>query len=240
MKLGFDNEIPLPIRIKTFYVIGDCLRSNLPNQEKLGMDYFSTQKQTFESSSIMYLIQLAIGKRTDFDLRMASLYLLECYLYKNHAAQITILNQITTSNEQKSDLNQSMSIAHLLLNSIESWEVFRKNPFPCWSTCMFLSHCLLFNREAKELALHISLEANDQNASSSLPLLSSVVHYLMFSSQEQADIRFQLGFLSLLCIWLYECPKAVSTFLNEGAHLQFVNIDLIHILSISSIYTFFF
>jgi hypothetical protein len=56
-----------------------------------------------------------------------------------------------------------------------------------------------------------------------LDLLTNVSHSLMVATREGADIRVQIGLLCLLCTWLYEFPKGVTSFLSESANLQFVS-----------------
>ena len=46
---------------------------------------------------------------------------------------------------------------------------------------------------------------------------------LVYANREGADIRVQIGLLSLMCTWLYESPDAVKEFLTEGSNVQFVS-----------------
>ncbi|KAJ3051862.1 hypothetical protein HK097_007134 [Rhizophlyctis rosea] len=45
---------------------------------------------------------------------------------------------------------------------------------------------------------------------------------LVYANREGADIRVQIGLLSLMCTWLYESPDAVKEFLTEGSNVQFL------------------
>lgn len=231
LALGFNDEIFSSIRIRAFYIIGDCLRSNPLNHERLEMSSVpksSSERDDAQSSpkaSIVYLTHLTVGKDVEFHLRIAALYVLECYLYRNSGAQISLIaSMMTPLNEGEAARQENTGFANLLFGAIELWDVSRKNPFECWCSCVLLSHCLQANRKAKEMALNVCLSQDEGNerSFSTLNLLSAIVHFLMFSSQDQADIRIQFGFLSLLCVWLYECPDAVAGFLKESAHLQFV------------------
>jgi hypothetical protein len=230
-------------------VIGDCLRLNPPNQDCLetAMMILSSEDEqeeteaSYTSTGISFLVYGVISYDMEFQLRMAILYVLECYLYRNVNAQIALLTAwliplpspsspiiealaAPPLPQPKTEMTM-MGNHHLLLDAIQQWDVSRKDPFVCWCSCVLLAHCLQSNQKAKILALHSieEEEEEEEDRVSALTLLSIIVHGLMFSSQDQqVDTRVQLGFLSLLCIWLYECPEAVSEFLKESAHLQFV------------------
>ena len=223
--------MPTSIRIRALYVIGDCIRSNLPNQEQFkslqstSIEQQDRERQLSWTSSADHLVGITVNGEIPFNLRMAALYTLECYLYRNSPAQIDLLtNIISPPYTTEGSRFMFTNFIRLLFDSIELSEVSRKDPFPCWCACVLLSHCLQSNPKAKEIALKsvLSQEENSQNASSSLRLLSAITHSLIFSSQDQANVRIQLAFLSLLCIWMYDCFEAITEFLEESASLQFV------------------
>lgn len=57
-----------------------------------------------------------------------------------------------------------------------------------------------------------------------VPLLHQVMAALMLSSKESPTAsRAPIGYLCLLCIWLFESPSSVKQFLSEGIHVQFVS-----------------
>jgi hypothetical protein len=228
--------MPTSIRIRALYVTGDCIRSNPSNQEQfksaqpMGIEQQDKERQSSWTSSIDHLVGLTVNGGVPFNLRIAALYALECYLYRNSPAQINLLTSIlsppyTTEGSRLIFTN----FIRLLFDSIELSEVSRKDPFPCWSACVLLSHCLQSNSKAKEMALKcvLSQEENGQNASPSLRFLSAITHSLIFSSQDQANVRIQLALLSLLCIWMYDCFEAITEFLEEGASLQFVGQSIV-------------
>lgn len=228
----------MSMRIRALFVIGDCIRSNSLSQEQFQLVQPVNSKLYYTTISVSsrnstdYLIGLTIEEKTEFDLRIAALYALESYLYKNLNVQMIILSSMMFFPEDtKSYKYLSRKFVELLLDSAELCEISRKDPFPCWCSCVLLSHCLQSNHKAKLEALNIVLPQNDndQNGLPTLNLLSAITHSLMFSSQDNVDNRIQLGFLSLLCIWLYDCFEAVAEFLKESANLQFVRSEIIRI-----------
>jgi intracellular protein transport protein USO1 len=57
-----------------------------------------------------------------------------------------------------------------------------------------------------------------------VPLLHQVMAALMLSSKEApAASRAPIGYLCLLCTWLFESSSSVKQFLSEGIHVQFVS-----------------
>jgi len=47
------------------------------------------------------------------------------------------------------------------------------------------------------------------------------------ATKENVDVRVLIGFLCLLSVWLYDCPKAVGEFLKEGAHISILIEEII-------------
>jgi hypothetical protein len=56
-----------------------------------------------------------------------------------------------------------------------------------------------------------------------VPLLHQVMAALMLASKEASNqSRAPIGYMCLLCVWLFESPSSVKQFLSEGIHVQFV------------------
>nr|CAG8501137.1 10257_t:CDS:10 [Entrophospora candida] len=51
-------------------------------------------------------------------------------------------------------------------------------------------------------------------------LLNSVAKNLMMATRQNADVRVLIGYLCLLCVWLWDSPQCVKQFLSDSAHLQ--------------------
>lgn len=54
-------------------------------------------------------------------------------------------------------------------------------------------------------------------------LLDLIAKNLMMATRQNADVRVLIGYLCLLCVWLWDNPHCVKQFLSEPAHLQTVS-----------------
>ncbi|CAG8766222.1 18256_t:CDS:2, partial [Acaulospora morrowiae] len=72
---------------------------------------------------------------------------------------------------------------------------------------------------SKEMARAISIDGGD-GKEEHVSLLHSIAGNLMLATRQNADVRVLVGYLCVLCIWLWDSPQSVKEFLSEGTHLQ--------------------
>ena len=125
------------------------------------------------------------------------------------------------------------------------------DPYRPLFACLLLSHLLRNSEHAKKLAREITFPADSihpdpdtaiADDDDRVSLVQLVVGNLMMASREQTDAvnraakegrihsqeeedwtRVMVGYLVLLCTWLWDSPKTVKEFLNESANLQVVS-----------------
>jgi hypothetical protein len=115
------------------------------------------------------------------------------------------------------------SAGSLLLEVIENWEQAHPDPYKVWFACAIMSYAIQNNEKSKEIAGGIVF-GEEENGEEPVPLLHHIVaHLLMSAKNPSTNARIPIGYLCLLCIWLYESPKSVSLFLSESTHVQFVS-----------------
>lgn len=106
---------------------------------------------------------------------------------------------------------------------IENWEQSLDDPYKVWFACDILSHIVRNNERAKEIAGSIVF-GDEAKGEDPVPLLHQIVAQLLMSTKNPAtNARVPIGYLCLLCTWLYESPASVSLFLAESTHVQFVS-----------------
>ena len=52
----------------------------------------------------------------------------------------------------------------------------------------------------------------------------------MIATKQNADVRVLIGYLCILCIWLWDSPISVKEFLSESSHLQMVFLNIMNSL----------
>ncbi|WVQ99647.1 hypothetical protein IAU59_006786 [Kwoniella sp. CBS 9459] len=145
--------------------------------------------------------------------------------------------------------NQPSSAGSLILSGLlelphSSSETF--DPYRPLFSCLLLSHLIRNSEHGKKLARDISFPSGDSGDSAiaddddKVSLVQLVVGNLMMAAREQTECvnraakeglttglpeeedwtRVMVGYLVLLCTWLWDSPKTVKEFLSESANLQ--------------------
>ena len=122
------------------------------------------------------------------------------------------------------------------------------DPYRSLFACLLLAHLLRNSEHAKKLARALTLPGLGSEDSAivddedKVSLIQLVVGNLMMAEREQAECanraakegklaesteeedwtRVMVGYLVLLCTWLWDSPKTVTEFLSESANLQVV------------------
>lgn len=122
------------------------------------------------------------------------------------------------------------------------------DPYRPLFACLLLSHLVRNSEHAKKLAREVSLPSGDsdsavQDDDDRVNLVQLIVGNLMMAGREQTECanraaregkqqgsteeedwtRVMVGYLVLLCTWLWDSPKTVKDFLSESANLQVVS-----------------
>lgn len=93
------------------------------------------------------------------------------------------------------------------------------DPYQTWMASVLMFHLLFENTEAKSVAMGVT-EGNAENGEEVITCIQTIVGNLITGIQRGDDERISLGYLMLLCGWLFEDPDAVNDFLGEGSSIQ--------------------
>lgn len=125
------------------------------------------------------------------------------------------------------------------------------DPYRPLFACLLMAHLVRNSEHAKKLARELTFPSGDMDPDSAVAtddddrvsLVQLVVGNLMMASREQTECvnlaakegksaagaeleedwtRVMVGYLILLCTWLWDSPKTVKEFLSESANLQVV------------------
>lgn len=119
------------------------------------------------------------------------------------------------------------------------------DPYRSLFSCLLLAHLVRNSEHAKKLARDVTIPSADEQSADDedkVGLVQLIVGNLMMASREQTECvnraakegkspgsteeedwtRVMVGYLVLLCVWLWDSPKTVKEFLSESANLQVV------------------
>ncbi|KAJ3337518.1 Vesicle-mediated ER to Golgi transport protein [Gonapodya sp. JEL0774] len=160
----------------------------------------------------------------EFAVRTAAAYAVQCYLHNNPDGQLAIAatlrappadnpdTQVALASNSSSQLapdDRPHSAGSLLVEALIDWRGARKDPFRSWFAAVEMLHIVRKNETTKGLLAAISVQ-------------DEVFQSIILAAREQLDVRVQCGLYSLLCTWLFEFPKGIGMFLEEGVNLQFL------------------
>jgi hypothetical protein len=93
------------------------------------------------------------------------------------------------------------------------------DPSRLWFASVLLLHLIWDDRDAKRLLMKVS-EGDADSGEEVVTCIQAIAGNLIAAIQRDEDERLLIGYLMLLCGWLYEDAAAVDDFLQEGSLLQ--------------------
>jgi hypothetical protein len=249
--LAFCPRIPNKLKCQAFYAIADIIRGNTTNQDSFAKHVIrsgevidptspviTSPRRTRSQSKfdlappplpiLLILVQIILtpSKNDEFSIRAAAAYTFQCYVNNNPDGQLALLTTLMpppedNPNDEINDKPQTPGT--IILSSLLEWNTTRKDPYKTWFAAVLLSHILMKNEQCKLMALKLNLYEYDEQIS----LLHKCMYSYITATKENVDVRVLIGFLCLIAVWLYDCPKAVSEFLKEDAHISILIEEII-------------
>jgi hypothetical protein len=93
------------------------------------------------------------------------------------------------------------------------------DPYQTWMAAVLLFHLLFENAEAKSIAMGVT-EGDAEAGEEVITCIQTIAGNLITGIKRGDDERISIGYLMLLCGWLFEEPDAVNDFLGEGSSIQ--------------------
>ena len=113
--------------------------------------------------------------------------------------------------------DQIPNVLSILVEPPES----RRNadPYQTWMASVLMFHLVFEDPEAKAVALKVT-EGDAESGEEVITCVQSIAGNLITGIHRGDDERISVGYLMLLCGWLFEDPDAVNDFLGEGSSVQ--------------------
>lgn len=236
VQLGLCSNAPSIVRTEALYAIAYVVSSNVENQTMFAKVVVASPPQGEQlpgipRPAIVSLISIAVnedqGTTYSYSSRAAATYVVYSCLEENSDAQLVLASTLKVPPEDNINSkfpDKAHSAGSLLLEVIENWEQSLADPYKVWFACDILSFIIRNNEHAKEIASSIAY-GDETKGEDPVPLLHHIIAQLLMATKNpQTNARIPIGYLCLLCTWLYDSPVSVSLFLTESTHVQFVSI----------------
>ena len=163
------------------------------------------------------LLDVSLGPSTNFafDVRLAACECLKAYLGGHAAIKLYFLRRAVEGHVSERD--EPDNILTILLE--DSGPSRSSEPYRTWVASVLLFHLLYDDPDAKALAKGVA-EGNAEDGEEVVTCIQALSANLISSETKNEDPRVAIGYLMVLCAWLYEDPDAVNDFLGEGSNVQ--------------------
>ncbi|KRZ91597.1 General vesicular transport factor [Trichinella sp. T8] len=204
MNLLLSPEITAKVLTSVVLAVAEVIRGNQANQ-----DYFETVATNSEcSQNIVVILLLSMTNSSrPFGLRLATLYCLQSFLYKNDHGKAHLVQTLLPSTAEV----EQVTAGHLICTGLVS-----SDPLDQWLCACLLMHACIWSTDEKECLLRVQLATDVSEPPKSL--LQQVTSILLRSHHYQVRI----GLLMLLSGWLAHSPLAVSHFLQQPDNVTYL------------------
>ena len=163
------------------------------------------------------LLDLALAPSSTyaFDVRLSACDCLKAYLCGHAAIRLHFLRRAIEGHT--SDQAEADNIITILLDHPQSSRGI--DPYRFWVSAVLLFHLLFEDFEAKNIAMSVA-EGDAEKGEEVITCIQTLSSNLISGEQKDEDPRVSIGYLMILCGWLYEDHEAVNDFLGEGSNVQ--------------------
>lgn len=230
LEVAFHHHIDMMIRAEALATSADIIRGNGTLQEAFAqLDVRSTQTEMPpqvnghtqdkprqpRDNVISGLLDLALAASSldAFDVRLSACECLKAYFWGHAPIRLFFLNRaIEGHNRHEAD-----NIISILVEDLDSRR--GSDPYRCWIAAVLLFHLLYEDFEAKNIAMAVA-EGDASTGEEVVTCIQTLTGSLITGEQKVEDERVSIGYLMVLCGWLYEDHDAVNDFLGEGSSVQ--------------------
>lgn len=158
-------------------------------------------------------LALAPSSMQAFDVRLAACECLKAYFFGHAPIRLFFLRRAIDGHTRR----EADNIISILVENPENGR--GTDPYRFWVASVILFHLLFEDFEAKNLAMTVA-EGDASAGEEVITCVQSLAANLVSGKQKGEDERVSLGYLMVLCGWLYEDHDAVNDFLGEGSSFQ--------------------
>lgn len=149
-----------------------------------------------------------------FDARLAACDCIKAFYHNHQAIRKHFLSRAIEGH--KSGQDETANILTILLRPAEN---VSSDPYKIWFAAVMVFHLVFDDSETKALAMGL-VEGDASKGEEEVTCIQTIAANLVECLQKGEDDRISIGYLMLLCGWLFEDPDAVNDFLGEGSNVQ--------------------
>ncbi|KAF7597532.1 hypothetical protein BBP40_000010 [Aspergillus hancockii] len=231
LSTAFSQRFSVNVTSKALATCADLIRGNQPLQERFGdVEVFWGAQPTENAANgdlakqglqrinvIEALLKLSLEPATLqlLDARLAACECVKAFFANHTGIRIHVLRRAIDGHLSGQDEIPNILTALLVPPDSRG----NTDPYQTWMASVLMFHLLFENAEAKTIAMGVT-EGDAESGEEVITCIQSIVGNLITGMQRGDDERISLGYLMLLCGWLFEEPDAVNDLLGEGSSIQ--------------------
>lgn len=149
-----------------------------------------------------------------FDVRLSACECIKAYVSGHGQIKLFFLRRAIDGH--MSDHHEADNILTILLEDPDARGV---DPYRPWIASVLLFHLLYEDFDAKNIAMAVK-DGDAETGEEVITCVQTLTGNLISGERKGVDDRVSIGYLMILCAWLYEDHDAVNDFLGEGSNLQ--------------------
>lgn len=226
--LAFTSSFSTSLKAKSLTTCADIVRGNTGLQERFGDLTVSLGPQTKSPNNkpingvnttnvIQALLEIILTPAPAglLDVRLSACECVKAFFFGHSAIRSHFLRRAIEGHQGGDD--EIPNILTVLIHGPDSRGVV--DPYQSWMASVLLFHLIHDDSESKSVAMRVT-EGDAANGEEVITCVQAIAGNLVAAMQKGDDERICIGYLMLLCSWLFEDPDVVNDFLGEGSSVQ--------------------
>ncbi|KAJ6191071.1 hypothetical protein N7519_001092 [Penicillium mononematosum] len=229
MAIAFGRRFSVSVTSKALSTCADLIRGNSPLQERFGDievlwgsyprgdKAVNGDNEPLRINVIEAFLKLSLEPAPNnlLDARLAACECMKAFFAHHPGIRMHVLRRAIEGHTSGQD--RIPNILSVLLTAPEARG--NADPYQVWMACVLMFHLLFDDAQAKATAMAVT-EGDAESGEEVVTSVQSVVGNLITGLQRGDDERITVGYLMLLCGWLFEDPDVVNDLLGEGSCIQ--------------------
>ncbi|CAI7673176.1 hypothetical protein N7533_009704 [Penicillium manginii] len=229
LSIAFGQKFSVNVTSKALSTCADLIRGNSPLQERFGDIEVSWGSRSRDDKAanghaeperinvIEAFLKLSLqpSPNSMLDARLAACECMKAFFAHHPGIRMHVLRRAIEGHESGQD--RIPNILSVLLIAPESRG--NADPYQVWMASVLMFHLLFDDNEAKATAMQVT-EGDAESGEEVVTSVQTVIGNLITGLQRGDDERITVGYLMLLCGWLFEDPDVVNDLLVEGSSIQ--------------------
>ncbi|CAG7953287.1 unnamed protein product [Penicillium nalgiovense] len=229
LSIAFGQRFSVSVTSKALSTCADLIRGNSPLQERFGDievlwgsyprgdKAVNGDNEPLRINVIEAFLKLSLEPAPNnlLDARLAACECMKAFFAHHPGIRMHVLRRAIEGHTSGQD--RIPNILSVLLTAPEARG--NADPYQVWMACVLMFHLLFDDAEAKAAAMAVT-EGDAESGEEVVTSVQTVVGNLITGLQRGDDERITVGYLMLLCGWLFEDPDVVNDLLGEGSCIQ--------------------